>query len=155
MAIRQPASFEIAERIVRVAGQHQPLLNELFGLLYAYKLATRATIHRDDLNVFLKEWWLSKAIAATSSTQLHAVDAAICAVWDIFNLPYQNVLYIVTYERGRVATEKRSHNLHDAMHYCTLNYLQIGLRDVYADKQDRMIVSEVGYRITTNFYRAN
>ena len=155
MAIRQPASFEIAERIVRVAGQHQPLLNELFGLLYAYKLATRATIHRDDLVVFIKEWWLAKALAATSSTELYVLDSAVHAAMDIFNVPVPQVLYVVTYEAGRVATEKYPRLLHDALHHTTMNELQLGLRDVYEAKQDRKIISESGYQISTTFYRAN
>ena len=155
MAIRQPASFEIAERIVRVAGQHQPLLNELFSLLYAYKLATRATIHRDDLVVFIKEWWLAKALGATSSTQLYALDSAIHAALDIFNVPVPQVLYVVTYEAGRVATEKHPRHLHDALHYTTMGELQLGLKDVYEAKQDRKIISETGYQISTCFYKAN
>lgn len=152
MTQRKPAAFEVMDHVIKMANQHQFYFSDLMGVIYAYKLASRATIHRDDLIAIIKEWWLSKALQVTTLEQLDYLDNTVKAVGDLLSLPPLASYRIVKYERGRVANDSASYRMSDALHYTNFPTIQHGLRDVYESKEDRMIHSAGGINVYTKFY---
>lgn len=155
MALRRDPRFDVMEQVISIMSQNRHYLNDLMSATYAYKLATRGTIHRDDMLAFLKAWWLSKALSVTTSSELALLDSAVEGAADLLTLFPVYCLRIVKHEGGFVVSDKKVTKLHTAMHSTNLTDLMLELRDVYDSKQDRKLFSSKGVTIYSTFYSPN